>query len=54
MRIIAGAGGLTVANQVYNRFKEAGKALNDGDIAILDAADYHHYQVSSETLRIHN
>ncbi|KAI0670455.1 FAD/NAD-P-binding domain-containing protein [Trametes maxima] len=40
----AGSGGLTVANQIYNRFKSAGKALNEGDIAILDAAEYHYYQ----------
>ncbi|KAL1947776.1 hypothetical protein VTO73DRAFT_13500 [Trametes versicolor] len=40
----AGSGGLTVANQIYNRFKSAGKALNKGDIAILDAAEYHYYQ----------
>ncbi|OJT06066.1 Sulfide:quinone oxidoreductase, mitochondrial [Trametes pubescens] len=42
----AGSGGLTVANQIYNRFKSAGKALNKGDIAILDAAEYHYYQVT--------
>ena len=40
-----GSGGLTVANQIYNRFKSAGKALNPGDIAIVDAAEYHYYQV---------
>ncbi|KAH9901311.1 FAD/NAD-P-binding domain-containing protein [Cubamyces lactineus] len=40
----AGSGGLTVANQIYNRFKSAGKALNPGDIAIVDAAEYHYYQ----------
>ncbi|EMD38532.1 hypothetical protein CERSUDRAFT_113712 [Gelatoporia subvermispora B] len=40
----AGSGGLTVANQIYNRFKAAGKALNKGDIAIVDAAQYHYYQ----------
>ncbi|KAI0709114.1 FAD/NAD-P-binding domain-containing protein [Earliella scabrosa] len=39
-----GSGGLNVANQIYNRFKSAGKALNEGDIAILDAAEYHYYQ----------
>jgi hypothetical protein len=43
-RRMSGSGGLTVANQIYNRFKEADKSLNDGDIAVLDAADYHHYQ----------
>ncbi|KAI0781014.1 FAD/NAD-P-binding domain-containing protein [Trametes elegans] len=40
----AGSGGLLAANQIYNRFKQAGKALNEGDIAILDAAEYHYYQ----------
>ncbi|KAH7889732.1 FAD/NAD(P)-binding domain-containing protein [Phlebopus sp. FC_14] len=39
-----GSGGLTVANQIFNRFKAAGKALNPGDVAVLDAADYHYYQ----------
>ncbi|KAI0748044.1 FAD/NAD-P-binding domain-containing protein [Daedaleopsis nitida] len=39
-----GSGGLNVANQIYDRFKSAGKALNAGDIAILDAAEYHYYQ----------
>ncbi len=34
-----------MANQLYNRFKSAGKTLNAGDIAILDAAEYHYYQV---------
>ncbi|CAL1704836.1 unnamed protein product [Somion occarium] len=40
----AGAGGLSVANQIYNRFKTSGKPLNEGDIAILDAAEFHYYQ----------
>ena len=40
-----GSAGLTVAHQIYNRFKRARKALNAGDIAILDAAEYHYYQV---------
>ncbi|KAF9005614.1 FAD/NAD(P)-binding domain-containing protein [Cyathus striatus] len=40
----AGTGGLTVANQIYNRFKAAGKPLNAGDIAVIDAAQYHYYQ----------
>ncbi|GJJ12171.1 hypothetical protein Clacol_006412 [Clathrus columnatus] len=31
-------GGLSVANQIYNRFKSAGKSLNEGDIAIFDAS----------------
>ncbi|TFK54924.1 sulfide-quinone oxidoreductase [Heliocybe sulcata] len=39
-----GSAGLTVANQIYNRFRSAGKALNADDIAILDAAEFHHYQ----------
>jgi eukaryotic sulfide quinone oxidoreductase len=34
-----------VANQIHDRFKAAGKPLNESDIAILDAAEYHHYQV---------
>ncbi|KAI0256917.1 FAD/NAD-P-binding domain-containing protein [Lactifluus subvellereus] len=41
-----GSGGLSVAQQLYNRFETAGKRLKAGDIAILDAAEYHHYQVS--------
>ncbi|KAF9653090.1 FAD/NAD-P-binding domain-containing protein [Thelephora ganbajun] len=40
----AGTGGLVAANQVYNRFKAAGKPLNPGDIAIIDPAEYHYYQ----------
>ncbi|GJE95100.1 NAD(P)/FAD-dependent oxidoreductase [Phanerochaete sordida] len=40
----AGAGGLTVANQIYDRFKAAGKPLNEGDIVVVDGADYHYYQ----------
>jgi NADPH-dependent 2,4-dienoyl-CoA reductase/sulfur reductase-like enzyme len=32
------------ANQIYNRFKAAGKALNAGDIAIIDPAEHHYYQ----------
>uniref|UniRef100_A0A0W0F900 Sulfide:quinone oxidoreductase, mitochondrial n=1 Tax=Moniliophthora roreri TaxID=221103 RepID=A0A0W0F900_MONRR len=39
-----GSGGLSVANQIYNRFQAAGKSLNSGDIAIIDAAEYHYYQ----------
>ena len=46
----AGSGGLNVANQIYNRFKSAGKALNEGDIAILDAAEYHYYQVRTKVI----
>lgn len=40
----AGSGGLTVASQIYKRFKAAGKPLNEGDIAIVDAAENHYYQ----------
>lgn len=41
-----GSGGLSVANQIYDRFKAAGKPLNAGDVAIIDPADMHYYQVS--------
>ena len=41
---LTGSAGLSVANQIYNRFKEAGTPLNKGDIAILDAAEDHFYQ----------
>ena len=47
-----GSGGLNVANQIYNRFKSAGKALNPGDIAILDAAEYHYYQVRDDVVAV--
>ncbi|KAF5365665.1 hypothetical protein D9758_003312 [Tetrapyrgos nigripes] len=40
----AGSGGLSVANQLYNRFEAAGKTLNSGDIAIIDATEFHYYQ----------
>ncbi|RXW24149.1 hypothetical protein EST38_g1724 [Candolleomyces aberdarensis] len=40
----AGSGGLSVANQIYHRFKAAGTSLNKDDIAILDAAPDHYYQ----------
>ncbi|GBE82311.1 Sulfide:quinone oxidoreductase, mitochondrial [Sparassis crispa] len=40
----AGSGGLTVANQIYSRFKAAGKPLNEGDIAVVDSAEFHYYQ----------
>ncbi|KAL4067589.1 sulfide-quinone oxidoreductase [Scleroderma citrinum] len=40
--VVVGAGemlrGLAVANQIYWRFKDAGKSLNPGDIAVLDPA----------------
>jgi sulfide:quinone oxidoreductase len=41
---LTGTGGLAAANQIYGRFKAAGKALNAGDIAIIDPAEYHYYQ----------
>ncbi|CAK5264571.1 unnamed protein product [Mycena citricolor] len=40
----AGSGGLSVANQIFDRFKSAGKPLNAGDVAIIDPADSHYYQ----------
>lgn len=40
-----GSGGLSVAQQLYDRFDAAGKRLKTGDIAIVDAAEYHYYQV---------
>ncbi|KAJ3509231.1 hypothetical protein NMY22_g16362 [Coprinellus aureogranulatus] len=40
----SGSGGLSVANQIYNKFKAAGTPLNKDDIAILDAAEDHFYQ----------
>ena len=43
---------MNVANQIYNRFKSAGKALNPGDIAILDAAEYHYYQVRDDVVAV--
>ena len=42
-----GTAGLSVSNQIFNKFKAEGKALNAGDVAIVDAAQYHHYQVSN-------
>ncbi|KAH9001048.1 FAD/NAD-P-binding domain-containing protein [Lactarius akahatsu] len=45
-----GSGGLSVAQQLYNRFKVAGKPLQAGDIAVVDAAVYHDYQVGLLTL----
>ncbi|EGN93221.1 hypothetical protein SERLA73DRAFT_115948 [Serpula lacrymans var. lacrymans S7.3] len=39
-----GSGGLNIANQIYDRFKAAGKQLNKGDVLVLDAAEYHYYQ----------
>jgi len=46
-----GTGGLNSANQIYNRFKSAGKTLNDGDVAVVDAAESHYYQVRSYMIR---
>ncbi|KAF9030751.1 hypothetical protein BJ165DRAFT_1519385 [Panaeolus papilionaceus] len=40
----AGSGGLSVAQQIFNRFKDAGKPLNQGDIAIIDGSQNHYYQ----------
>ncbi|KAK2466953.1 hypothetical protein APHAL10511_001211 [Amanita phalloides] len=39
-----GSGGLSVAHQIYNRFKAAGKSLSAGDIAIVDGTKNHDYQ----------
>jgi len=39
-----GSGGLSVANQIYNRFLAAGKPLSPGDIVVLDEAQFHYYQ----------
>ncbi|KAF8229888.1 FAD/NAD(P)-binding domain-containing protein [Tricholoma matsutake] len=39
-----GSGGLSVAHQIYDRFKAAGKQLNEGDVAVVDNAKYHYYQ----------
>ncbi|KAL5490475.1 hypothetical protein ACEPAI_5308 [Sanghuangporus weigelae] len=40
----AGTAGISVSNQIYNRFQSAGKPLADGDVAVVDAAEWHHYQ----------
>lgn len=42
---LPGSGGLSVAHQIYDRFKAAGKQLNEGDVAVVDNAKYHYYQV---------
>ncbi|KAG6832382.1 hypothetical protein H0H92_002650 [Tricholoma furcatifolium] len=52
-----GSAGLSVAQQIYNRFAAAGTPLNAGDVAIADGSDYHYYQVSlipwyTNTLRL--
>jgi len=39
-----GSAGINVSHQIYNRFKAAGKPLADGDVAVVDAAEFHHYQ----------
>ncbi|KAA1469488.1 FAD/NAD-P-binding domain-containing protein [Dentipellis sp. KUC8613] len=39
-----GSAGLSAAQQIYDTFKSAGKSLNEKDIVIVDAAEYHHYQ----------
>ncbi|KAH9484298.1 Sulfide:quinone oxidoreductase, mitochondrial [Psilocybe cubensis] len=39
-----GSAGLSVAQQIYNRFQAAGKSLAAGDIGIVDAAENHYYQ----------
>ncbi|CAA7271734.1 unnamed protein product [Cyclocybe aegerita] len=39
-----GSGGLSAAQQIYNRFKAAGKTLGVGEIAIVDATKDHYYQ----------
>lgn len=44
---IIGSAGLSAAQQIYNRFQAAGKALAAGDIGIVDAAENHYYQVSA-------
>ncbi len=43
--IYTGSGGLSVSQQIYNRFKAAGKPLGHGEIAIVDGAKDHYYQV---------
>ena len=49
-KVVVVGGGLSVANQIYDRFKAAGKPLNEGDIAIVDGAEYHYYQVRPNLL----
>lgn len=36
---------MTIASQIYNRFKDAGAPLREGDVVILDSSEYHYYQV---------
>jgi hypothetical protein len=40
----SGAGGLAVANQLYNKFKADGQELAHGDIAIVDVSHSHRSQ----------
>ena len=47
LRECVGSAGLAAAQQIYDRFASAGKSLNPQDIAIVDAAEWHHYQVRS-------
>lgn len=39
-----GSAGLSVANQLYDRFRVGGSPLQPDDIAICDSNDYHYYQ----------
>ncbi|KAF8201416.1 FAD/NAD(P)-binding domain-containing protein [Pholiota molesta] len=39
-----GSGGLSVAQQIFNRFASSDKPLAPGDIAIVDGAENHYYQ----------
>ncbi|KAG8929150.1 hypothetical protein FRC02_005950 [Tulasnella sp. 418] len=39
-----GSGGLSIANQIYNKFRSKDRKLDNADIAIVDDAVYHHYQ----------
>jgi hypothetical protein len=42
---VSGSGGLSVAQQIFNRFASSDKPLAPGDIAIVDGAENHYYQV---------
>ena len=42
---LTGTAGISVSNQIYNRFKAAGKTLDTHDVAVVDGAHWHHYQV---------
>ncbi|KAI0030750.1 FAD/NAD-P-binding domain-containing protein [Vararia minispora EC-137] len=39
-----GSAGLAVAQQIFNRFADAGKPLNKHDIGIVDGTEWHNYQ----------